>query len=133
MESLISDKLLDTTLLIDLSRGYAAAADFIDNEIRQGCDLYVSIVSAMELIVGCRNKNEVSKAEKLIADFRVIQLDHIISQNAYELIRSYSKSHGLIIPDALIAATALTESLELISDNERHFKMIPGLVVCVPY
>ncbi len=28
----MKDKLLDTTLLIDLSRGYAAAADFVDNE-----------------------------------------------------------------------------------------------------
>jgi len=46
---------------------------------------------------------------------------------------AYSKSHGLAIPDALIAAMAITQSLELASDNERHFKMIPDLMVKRPY
>lgn len=45
----------------------------------------------------------------------------------------YSKSHSLMIPDALIAATALTEELELATDNDRHFKMIPDLLVNRPY
>lgn len=87
----------------------------------------------MELIVGCRNKDEVIKAKKQISDFQLIQLTPAMSQQAYSLILTYSKSHGLMIPDALIAATALTESLELMSDNDRHFKMIPGLVVARPY
>jgi predicted nucleic acid-binding protein len=45
----------------------------------------------------------------------------------------YSKSHNLAIPDALIAATALILDLELATDNERHFKMIPDLNVKRPY
>lgn len=49
------------------------------------------------------------------------------------LLLTFSKSHGLTIPDALIAATALTESLELMSDNVRHFNMIPELTVTNPY
>jgi len=40
---------------------------------------------------------------------------------------------GLTLPDALIAATALTEGLELATDNDRHFKMIPDLMVKHPY
>jgi predicted nucleic acid-binding protein len=129
----MAGKLLDTTVLIDLSRKNVAAADFIDNERRLGTELFVSIVSAMELIVGCRDKQEVAKAEKLVADFLLIQLNPAISQKAYELILAFSKSHGLMIPDALIAATALMESLELMSDNDRHFKMIPNLTVGRPY
>jgi predicted nucleic acid-binding protein len=46
---------------------------------------------------------------------------------------AYHKSHGLVIPDAFIAATALVHNLELASDNERHFKMIPELAVKRPY
>ena len=129
----MAGKLLDTTVLIDLSRGKLDAADYVDSERQVGTELFVSVVSAMELIVGCRNKAEVVKAEKQIADFQLIQLTPAMSQKAYELITTYSKSHGLMIPDALIAATALTESLELMSDNDRHFKMIPNLIVARPF
>jgi len=129
----MAGKLLDTTVLIDLSRGKPEAADFVDNERRVGTDLFISVVSAMELLVGCRDKAEVRKAEKQIADFKLIQLTAAMSQQAYTLILTYTKSHGLMIPDALIAATALIESLELMSDNDRHFKMITNLIVARPY
>lgn len=128
----MAGKLLDTTILVDLSRGYQDA-DFVDNERRLETELFVSVVSAMELIVGCRNKPEIAKAEKLIANFGVLQLHPVASQKAYELILTYSKTHRLLIPDSFIAATALTESLELMSDNVRHLKMIPGLSVSRPY
>jgi hypothetical protein len=133
MGMLMAGKLLDTTVLIDLSRGKSDAADFVDNERRLGTELFVSVVSAMELLVGCRDKAEVHKAEKQIADFKLIQLTSTISQQAYTLILTYTKSHGLMIPDALIAATALIESLELMSDNVRHFTMIPNLTATRPY
>ena len=133
MGALMARKLLDTTVLIDLSRGKIAAADFFDNERQAGTELFVSVVSAMELIVGCRNKAEVAKAEKQIADFQLVQLNPAMSQKAYDLVLTYNKSHGMMIPDALIAATALLESLELMSDNVRHFTMIPDLIVTRPY
>ena len=133
MGALMARKLLDTTVLIDLSRGKIAAADFFDNERQAGTELFVSVVSAMEMIVGCRNKAEVAKAEKQIADFQLVQLNPAMSQKAYDLVLTYNKSHGMMIPDALIAATALLESLELMSDNVRHFTMIPDLIVTRPY
>jgi predicted nucleic acid-binding protein len=42
-------------------------------------------------------------------------------------------SHGLLIPDALIAATALDYGVTLYTKNVRHFLMIPGLTVVRPY
>ena len=126
-------KLLDTTVLIDLSRGRTDAADFIDSTRSSGTPLFISVISAMELIAGCRDKNEVEKAEKLIADFSLIHISAAESAEAYALMLAYCKSHGLAIPDALIAATAITQGLELASDNARHFKMVPGLAVERPY
>jgi predicted nucleic acid-binding protein len=87
----------------------------------------------MELIAGCRDKDEVEKAQKLIADFTLLHLSPAESIKAYELMVNYSKSHGMAIPDALIAATAIVHDLELASDNERHFSMIPDLIVNRPY
>lgn len=126
-------KLLDTTVLIDLSRGNTDAADFIDNSRTTQTPLFVSVISAMELVFGCRDKREVEEAKKLIADFTLLHLSPIDSAKAYELMLTYSKSHNLAIPDALIAATALTNGLELATDNERHFRMISALSVSQPY
>jgi len=64
--------LLDTTVLIDLSRGNKQASEFIDNRRESGMLLAVSVISAMELVVGCRNKAEVTQAEQLIADFSLL-------------------------------------------------------------
>jgi len=46
---------------------------------------------------------------------------------------NYSKSHGLLIPDALIAATAIVHGMELATDNLKDFEMLPGLRVRRPY
>jgi hypothetical protein len=51
VDTLMAGKLLDTTALVDLSRGNIAAADYVDEERRKGVPLFVSVVSAMELIV----------------------------------------------------------------------------------
>ncbi|NUO81936.1 type II toxin-antitoxin system VapC family toxin [candidate division KSB1 bacterium] len=133
MGTVMSGKLLDTTVLIDLSRGNQIAADYVDNESKAGTPLSISMVSAMELVAGCRNNNEIAKAQKLLAKYSRIPLSPLISQRAFDLIVAYTKSHGLQIPDALIAATALVEALELMSDNDRHFRMIPNLTVSRPY
>ena len=74
----MSGKLLDTTVLIDLSRGNTAAADFIDESRKFQIPLFISVISAMELIYGCRDKAEVEKAKKLIADFTLLHLSRLI-------------------------------------------------------
>ncbi len=38
-----------------------------------------------------------------------------------------------MIPDALIAATAVDHNLTLYTKNTRHFQMIPQLTVVRPY
>ena len=129
----MSGKLLDTTVLIDLSRGSIVAANFVDDCHKAQTPLFISVISAMELIFGCHDKAEVKKIKKLIADFTLLHLSPAESAQAYELMLMYSKSHNLAIPDALIAATALVHNLELATDNERHFKMIPDLNINRPY
>jgi hypothetical protein len=48
-------------------------------------------------------------------------------------MRRYRLSHGLLLPDALIAATAIEYDVTLYTKNVRHFQMIPGLAVVRPY
>jgi predicted nucleic acid-binding protein len=125
--------LLDTTVLIDLSRANKQASEFIDHRRDSGILLAVSVISVMEFVVGCRNKAEVLKAEQLIAEFSLLQMNPAISTQAYGWLLGYSRSHGLLIPDALIVATALTHGLELATGNVRDFNMLPGLQMMRPY
>jgi predicted nucleic acid-binding protein len=87
----------------------------------------------MELVVGCRNKTEVNQVQHLISEFTLIQLVPAISNQAYDWLINYNKSYGLLIPDALIAATAFIQNMELVTDNLKDFKMLPGLQVRKPY
>jgi predicted nucleic acid-binding protein len=133
MEPLLTGKLLDSTILVDLMRGSVVASKYVDEERAAGTLLFISVISAMELIAGCRNSEEVAKVNKLTAEFTLLQLSSTASAMAHEFMLQFNKSHGLAIPDALIAATAAANNLELISDNVRHFAMIPNLPLQRPY
>lgn len=87
----------------------------------------------MELMQGCRNKREMSVVLDILKKFRLIYMNGHISQKAIDLMENYNLSHGLLIPDAIIAATAITMDLELYSRNIRHFSIIEELKVSKPY
>ena len=81
----------------------------------------------MELIVGCRDKAELRKLDQFLRQFQIIPLDAAIGDKSIELLRDYRLSHGLLIPDSLIAATALVLGAPFISKNQRDYKFIVGL------
>jgi hypothetical protein len=87
----------------------------------------------MELLVGCRNARAVARVQQFLRYARVMPINTVASYIAYHLMQSFSLSHGLLIPDALIAATALEYDGTLYTKNVRHFRMIPGLNVVRPY
>jgi predicted nucleic acid-binding protein len=47
-------------------------------------------------------------------------------------LQQYNRSHGLLIADALIAATALSIQAPLLTANRRDFDFIEGLAL-FPY
>ncbi len=119
--------LVDTDILIDISRNKPQAIDFFDDLSHANLPIFVSVISAMELMVGARNKKEVKEIENFLAGYHLLVLTDDISHGAYELIKTYAKSHGLEIPDALIAASAISGNLSLATTNKKHFSMIKGL------
>jgi len=124
--------LIDSDVLIDAARGHLEARAFLNDQNRT-FHLQISTISAMELIVGCRNKIELSQTKRFLEPVRILPVDPNISDTAYSLIQTFTLSYGLMIPDALIAATALENGLTLMTKNTRHFQMIPKLEVVRPY
>lgn len=123
--------LIDTDIMIDEMRGDADAQAFIAAQQRHG--LLISIVTAMELVVGCRNALELVKMQRFLHSITILPINDAASQTAYGLIENFTLSHSLQMPDALIAASALEHSLPLYTKNLKHFHMIPGLKVVRPY
>ncbi|GHS90949.1 ribonuclease VapC [Planctomycetales bacterium] len=115
--------LCDTCWVIELLRGDASVRE----QFRAADGLAVSAITEMELLVGALNKREVLTIKKTLATFTLIEIDESISAAARALIENYAKSHGLCLPDALIAATALNRDLPLITYNGKDFRFIPNL------
>ena len=123
--------IIDTDILIDATNGIADAVAFLVEQ--QATEMQISIVSAMELIAGCRNKTEMTELQRFFQRCTFLPVTATVSQVAFQLMESFYLSHGLILPDALIAATAMEHNLTLYTRNTRHFRMIPQLEVNQPY
>jgi predicted nucleic acid-binding protein len=123
---------LDTDIVVDALRDFTLAIDYLEDIEQQG-GLRISRPTQMELIVGCRNNAELQRLERFLRRFTMLDLIESSGQSAVALLRQYRLSHGLLIIDALIAATALARGETLYTKNVRHFHMIPGLRVIRPY
>ena len=86
----------------------------------------------MELIVGTRNKPELRTIEKFLARFIIVKVTETISDMAVELLRQYRLSHRLLIPDGIIAATAIVRQESFATKNQRDYQFITGLKL-LPY
>lgn len=117
---------VDTDILVDAGRGVGEAIACLQQLDGQG-SLAVGVVTYMELVVGCRNKNELRALERFLSRFQVVKLNERISDEALDLLREYRLSHGLLIADALIAATARCLDRPLVTKNQRDYRFIPGL------
>ncbi len=118
--------LVDSDILIDFTRGIDEARVFLA-EVWSSQDVGISCITQMELFVGARDKTEQRLIERFLAQFEVVSISDAISTAAVGLIQKYSLSHGLAIPDALIAATVLHLDVPLVTKNVRDFKFIKGL------
>ncbi|WP_294430623.1 type II toxin-antitoxin system VapC family toxin [uncultured Treponema sp.] len=117
--------LCDTCILIDFLRGKTEIKDKLSKDREFG--LGMSSVTYMELMVGALNKREVGIIKKAFSDFEIVEISESISKKARNLIEKFTKSHGLLIPDALIGATALELDLPLYTANLKDFQFISDL------
>jgi len=117
-------RVLDTTVIVDVSRGHRGAREFLD-----GLDdaPWCSEISRVEFVQGLRH-DELSRAEVLFRGFQWASVDERVARLAGELGRRYRRSHpGLGLADLVIAATAEYLGLPLATMNVRHFPMFRGL------
>jgi tRNA(fMet)-specific endonuclease VapC len=117
--------LCDTNILIEFYKNNIA----IIQELHQigSQNLAISVITRAELYYGAINKNELNRIQKHLDLLQNIHIDPPISEQFIQLMANYSLSHKLTIPDALIAATALANDLELYTLNIKDFRFIENL------
>ena len=121
--------IIDTDVMIWFLRGNQKAIDFIMDAM----PFSISIVTYMELVQGMRNKRELTKMKKALADMNVeiIPLSEEVSMRAADYVEKYSLSHSMELADALIAATCVAENDTLVTANDKHYKVVQALQMTV--
>lgn len=120
--------ILDTCFLIDLQRelrkGVAGEAmNFLKAHTR--ATFRISVISVTEFLEGFAQPAD---GERLLRAFARVDLDSKAAAQAAVIRRSLRLQGNLIGDfDILIAATALTESLPLVTRNIAEFSRVEGL------
>lgn len=109
----MADLLIDTDVFIDHLRGEAKIKPARHR-------LHYSVITRAELFAG---NTATDLATQLLAPFREIGVDRDVAERAGRVAREF----GLRFPDALIAATALENSLQLSTRNAKDFDRVRGL------
>lgn len=119
--------LVDGDVLIEHLRGRPAARDWLVRARQSSGPLAISVVSLTEIGGGMRQP-ERREVMRLLGSMQRFEVTEQVAWRAATLMQQYRRSHsGIGLGDYLIAATALTEGLEIATLNTRHFPMFPGL------
>ena len=125
--------MLDTNICIYVLNKHSAK---LKHKFRVSKDLCISAVTYAELCFGIENGDASLREQRWeqFDTFTRLLLTLPLDEDAgrhYGRIRAHLRSEGALIGnnDLFIAAHALSTGAILVSNNEREFKRVPGLVV----
>ena len=119
--------IFDSDVLIWHFRGNAKASRLVDRTVARS----VSVITYMELLRGARDRREVLKIQRFLAELRlnVMPLSQAIGHRASIYIEEYGLKAGMEVADALIAATAVEADRVLVTGNRKHFQPVRDLEI----
>jgi len=117
--------MVDTDVLVDYLRNYPLAVDYLEGLVTIP---YVSVLTVAELFTGVKEGKERKSLETLLETLQVVPLDDETAKLGGLWLRDYSKSHGVGLADALIAATAKLQGCTLVTLNTKHFPMLTAIL-----
>lgn len=116
--------LVDSDVLIDYLRGFNVACNFMERHIDK---IGLSVITVAEIRAGIKGREEEQAFELFLSAISHYDVTQPIAKMGGSWVRQFGKSHGIEIPDALIAATATAHHLELKTLNTKHYPMIKDL------
>ncbi len=116
------DHLIDTNIFFAIFKGDAKLKTLVES-----FDCGIEATVYIECLQGSKANREKQIIKKYLTRFPLLYHTPTISKQTIELIDQYSNTHGLLLPDAQIAAVCLEYNLTLITYNVGDFKFIKGL------
>lgn len=123
----MSPFLIDTNVFSEVFKGNRDISLYL-----AGLDAYIDTVIYIECLQGSKSNIEKARIKKVLSTFPLLPINQKVSEIAVDLIERYSNSHGLVLPDALIAGSALSAGLAVITYNVSDFQFIDNLNCSLP-
>ena len=114
--------LLDSDVIIEWLRGHPPFTQQMVALIAAHADLCWTPVSIAEIVAGSRKSEDEAIADVFLV-LEALPLTTDDGRKAGEYLKSYAKSHGVELGDALIAASASTSDRQLWTLNKKHYPM----------
>lgn len=122
----MSSLLLDTGIVLRHLRGHQPTVQLL-RVVGKHDRLGIAAITRVEVHAGM-HPDEKYVTQKLLGRFVTIPLDRAIADLAGDLVATQRRAgHGLAVPDAILAATAIAHRLTFLTYNQRHFVTITGL------
>ena len=112
----------DSDVIIEILRGRAEVLDHARRLERSGVPTYCTPIAWAEVYAGVRPGEE-PLTEAFFEARGEIPFGASIGKRAGAYLARYSRSHGVEIADALVAAAAATSGLRLWTLNRKHYPM----------
>lgn len=128
---MVSDAILDTSVLIDLLRGFQPATDWLAGLGRQRT--VITPVVWMETIQGATNRVRREQAIRFLRRFRIEHPTEDDNRWAMRQTARFHLSHSIQLQDAMIASVAVRLSVPLYTTNLKHFQPLPAVNARKPY
>ena len=124
------DVIFDTNALIYIVAGKEKYVHLLDTLGFAG----ISILSSMELSIGAKTVEEESSITSLLLDIEIIPLTQEIGLAAVASLRKRGKNSIRVpqLADTIIAHTALSLGVPLVTNNPKDFEAFEGLKLIVP-
>ena len=117
--------MIDSDVLIWYMRGNPKAYNIIEGQN----GFFISVVSYMELVQGMQNKRELIVLRKTMRNWnaKILYINEDISAKAMFFVEQHYLSNSIVLADALIGATAISNGLKLLTANIKHYKILKNI------
>lgn len=118
------------TVIYYLQQQFPAAAESFIDEILQDYNPAISVITEIELLCWkTDSEGDLKILKEFIKEAYVLELDSEIKQ----LTARIRRINRTKLPDAIIAATAISNNLTLLTRNVKDFKNVKGLSIINPH
>lgn len=126
------DLLLDTNIVIYLSHQERKTMQFVQELGEQR--LGISIMTYMETLVGADSPEDAEHLDDLLSLFSVMTLTQEIARKSAATLRAGRKKslRNPRLADIIIAHTALTAGVPLVTNNPKDFRRFSSLQLLTP-